>query len=609
MLTTMLARTEICLANPSGQHHEVAVYAKQVVSGRLHDMCCPYEIKACQRHLTDLARQNTPDFPFVFDCTRADRIIRYMELLVQVRGPLAGQRIRLQPWQKFDLGCLYGWVEVETGARRFNRSINVRSRGTAKSTENSGKGLYAMTSDAIYPPYRPELAVYERMPEVECAAVDRDQAKRVLGDAKEIAKATPELRKVLVVPKTNPITHRTRGGSFKALSKDINNKDSGAPCYFCVDEYEAHKTSGIYDLGFNSFGKRAQPLLDCIMTAGDDGDNRPARREEDYAKQILDGDVVDERYFVMIREVPRSESPHDRDKWCWANPMLRYPDAYSANLLKQTESEYVAAFGSGDAEKIRKFLTRRLCQWQTAAVNSYLTEQMQDLARKAMISRKAFAELTDGLPCWCGFDLGKRIDLSGVAAVFALADGRVAVKMHGFMPEGGVTRHEHTDKVPYGDWIARGFCTATPGDVTDNSWVWEWIQRHRRDHAWDVREVDYDGHNATDLAIKMCEEENREDFCVEIRQTCAGQNLAVKGFRELLLQGKIVLEYSPLSMWCLKNAIEVQNNFGDSKLSKKHKDDSQRIDPLAAAMNALSRALVFRETPSLENKVDQNYEL
>lgn len=596
-------------SNPTGLHHPVAVYAKQVVSGRLHDMCCPYEIKACQRHLNDLARQGTPEFPYVFDCTRADRITRYMELLVQVRGPYAGQRIKLQPWQIFDLGCLYGWVDMETGARRYARSLNVRPRGTMKSTENSGKALYAMTSDACYPPYHPELAQYEMEPEVECAAVDKAQAMRVVGDAKKIAAATPDLRKRLLIPKAYPMVHKTRGGSLKALSKDISNKDSGAPCYFCVDEYESHKTSDVYDLGFNSFGKRTQSLLDCIMTAGDDAENRPAKREEDYAKQVLDGDVIDERYFVMIREVPAGENPHDKSKWLWANPVLRYPNEYSKNLLAQTESEYIAAYGSMDPEKIRKFLTRRLCQWQTAAVNSYLNDQCLELTRKAMIPRKDFANLTDGRTAWCGFDLGKRIDLSGVAAVFILDDGRVAIKMHGFMPENGITRHEHTDKVPYRDWVNRKFVTATPGDVTDNSWVWNWIKGHRQSNKWKIQEVDYDGHNATDLAIQMCEEENREDFCVEIRQTCAGQNLAVKGFRELLLQGKIVLEYSPLAMWCLKNAIEVQNNFGDSKLSKKHKDDSQRIDPLAAAMNALARALIFREKPNLAAAVNSSYEM
>lgn len=594
---------------PTGLHHPVSVYAKQVVSGKLHDMCCPYEIKSCQRHLNDLTRQGTPEFPYVFDCTRADRIIRFMELLVQVRGPFAGQRIKLQPWQVFDLGCLYGWVHMDTGARRFSKSINVRGRGNVKSTENSGKALYAMTSDACYPPYHPELARYELEPEVECAAVDKSQAKRVAEDARKIASATPEIRKRLFIPKSNPMTHKTRGGSLKALSKDIGNKDSGAPCYFCVDEYESHKTSDIYDLGLNSFGKRTQSLLDCIMTAGDDAENRPARRQEDIAKQILDGDVIDETYFAMIRELPTSENPHDKSKWLWANPVLRYPNEYSATLLRYIESEYVEAYGSMDPDKIRKWLTRRMCQWQTATKNSYLDENCLELARKAMIPRKAFAELTNGRKCWCGFDLGKRIDLSGVAAVFVLDDGRVAVKMHGFMPHNGITRHEHTDKVPYQDWANRGFITATPGDVTDNSWVWNWIKANRDSCGWTVQEVDYDGHNATDLAIQMCEEENREDFCVEIRQTCAGQNLAVKGFRELLLQGKIVLEYSPLAMWCLKNAVEITNNFGDIKLSKKHKDDSQRIDPLAAAMNALARALIFREQPCLENAVNSSYEM
>ena len=120
-----------------------------------------------------------------------------------------------------------------------------------------------------------------------------------------------------------------------------------------------------------------------------------------------------------------------------------------------------------------------------------------------------------------------------------------------------------------------------------------------------MEEVDYDGHNATDLAIRMNEERNREDFCVEVPQTCAGQNLAVKGFRELLLQGKLVLEESPLLIRCLGNAVEISDNYGNLKLSKKHKDDAQRIDPLAAAMNALARALVRRDRPTLADRIEQ----
>ena len=57
-----------------------------------------------------------------------------------------------------------------------------------------------------------------------------------------------------------------------------------------------------------------------------------------------------------------------------------------------------------------------------------------------------------------------------------------------------------------------------------------------------------------------------------------------------------MIEESPLVLWCLQNAIEIQNNYGDIKLSKRHKDDTERIDPVAAAMNALARLLV-RKAP------------
>ena len=588
---------------PSGLHHAVSVYAKQVTEGKLRDQCCQYEIKACRRHLEDLKRQGTEDFPYVFDTTRADRIIRWFGQCIQVRGVEQARAIELQPWQVFDLGCTYGWVHKDTGARRFSRTYNKRARGNFKSTEKSGQALYHMCGDAMYPPYRPELAVFEREPEVECAAVDRGQAMRVFGDAKKIAAASPNIAKRLIIPKSNPVVHRARGGYMRALSKDTKNKDSGAPSFFVVDEYHAHPTSDIYDIGLNSFGKRPQALLDVITTAGDDAENKPCYIEETYAKHVLDGDVRDETYFVMIRELDPGDDPHDRGNWRKANPCLRYPNEYSGYLLDQIETEYTAAYGSNDPTKIRQFLTRRMCLWQTGSVNRYLDERCMALAKAAQVSRAEFAALTDGLDCWCGFDLGKRIDLSGAGAVFLLADGRVAVKAHGFMPENRAAEHERSDRVPYVAWAKDGYCTLTPGDVTDNSYVDNWISAGEREHRWKVLEVDYDGHNATDLAIKMCQERNNDDFCVEISQTCAGQNLAVKGFRELLLSGRIVLEENPLVISCLANAIEIQNNYGDIKLSKKHKDDTERIDPVAAVMNALSRALVRRENPTLADAI------
>lgn len=588
----------------TGQHHPAAVYAKQVVRGRLRDQCGQYEILACQRFLDDLKRQDTEGFPYVFDVTRADRILRWFRHCIQVRGVDAGKPIALEPWQVFDLSNLYGWVHRDTGARRFKVSYSKRARGNYKSTEKSGQCLYHMCADAIYPPGHPEAARFEMEPEVECAAVDKPQAMRVFGDAKKIAQASPSIRRHLRIPRSNPVVHLTRGGFMRALSKETKNKDSGAPSYFVVDEYHAHLTSEIYDIGKSGFGKRPQALLDCITTAGDDAQRKPCYAEEMNLKAMLRREIpMDETYYVMIREIDDGDNPHDESCWVKANPCLRYGSEYARYLLDEIRSEHTTAYSFNDPYKIRNFLTRRMDRWQAGAVNRYLDEMQLAKARESQVSREVFAAMTDGKACWGGFDLGKRVDLTGAAAVWLLEGGVVAVKMQGFMPAEGVERHEKTDRVPYKAWASGGYVTVTPGAVTENGWVDEWLTAGERAHGWRIAQTGYDGHNATDLAISMNDRRSNEDFCVEIYQSCSGQNLAVKGFRDLLMQGKLVIEESPLAMWCLANAVETVNGNGDSRLSKKHKDDTERIDPLAACMNALTLALRRRDNPTLADRL------
>lgn len=590
----------------SGLHHPAAIYAKQVTAGKLRRQCCKYEILACQRHLDDLKRQGAPDFPFIFDVTRADRIIRWFTECRQVRGVAQGEAIKLEPWQIFDLSVVYGWVNKDSGARRFKRTYEKRARGNYKSTEKSGQGLYHMCGDVIYPPYQPEQAKFEMGPEVECAAVDRGQAMRVFGDAKAIAQASPNIAKRLIIPKSNPVKHKTRGGFMRALSKDTKNKDSGAPSCYIVDEYHAHPTSIIYDLGLNSFGKRPQSLLCCITTAGDDAENKPCYAEEQYAKRVLDDpSVTDETYFVMIRELDEGDDPHDKNNWLKANPCLRYGSEYAKYLKEQIETEYNAAYASRDAEKIRQFLTRRCCMWQTGSVNRYLDELDMKLVESAMATAEEFAELTDSREYYGGFDLGKKIDLTGAAAVFLLDDGRVAIEMHGFMPEDGLSRHEHTDRYPYREWCRDGYCTATPGAVTENRFVAEWLKQNERNHGWKAVKIAYDGHNASDLAISIAQERADEDICVEVYQGCGTQNVAVKGFRDLLRQGLVVIKYSPAAMKWLANAVEYSNGNDESRLSKKYKDDTARIDPVAATMDALVLALLRRNKPTLNDRINQ----
>ena len=80
------------------------------------------ERRACLRHMADLERQGTENFPYIFDEEKADRIVRWFENCRHVEGPLAGKTIELLPFQVFDLGNMFGWVDPVTGYRRYEKA-------------------------------------------------------------------------------------------------------------------------------------------------------------------------------------------------------------------------------------------------------------------------------------------------------------------------------------------------------------------------------------------------------------------------------------------------------------------------------------------------------
>ncbi|MBZ4653950.1 MAG: putative terminase large subunit, partial [Peptococcaceae bacterium] len=131
--------------------HPTTRYAVEIVSGLRPS--CKREWQACERHLKDLQRQGTEEFPFVFDESRANRIFDWFERCCRhVRGPFSGQLIKLQPFQKFDKGCIFGWVHKDTGRRRFKKAFEMRARGNVKSTEMSGIALYGMCLGGVLTP-------------------------------------------------------------------------------------------------------------------------------------------------------------------------------------------------------------------------------------------------------------------------------------------------------------------------------------------------------------------------------------------------------------------------------------------------------------------------
>ena len=139
--------------------HPVTKYAIEAVTGKR--VVGETERLACQRHLNDLARagqlpagvkvklkvKHQKDYPWRFDEAKADRIIKFFTYLRHVEGLFAGQPIKLIDAHKFDLGCIFGWVNAKNKMRRFKKAYLQVGKKNAKTTLLAGVDNYMMVGD------------------------------------------------------------------------------------------------------------------------------------------------------------------------------------------------------------------------------------------------------------------------------------------------------------------------------------------------------------------------------------------------------------------------------------------------------------------------------
>ena len=359
-------------------------------------------------------------------------------------------------------------------------------------------------------------------------------------------------------------------------------------------EYHAHRTSELYDVIRSALGKRSfGELVTIITTSGNNSENNPCLKEEELCKKILTGEIVNEKYFVNIRQLDKDDDPHDERNWLKANPMLleiKNGNEYAMGLYEKIKTDHDMAYGSNDYSKIREFLTKRCNVWQQASDDMFM-EGCMDKFKSLAIDREEFLEMTEGLDCIAGIDLSKATDLTAAAYVFRLANGKYALTAHGYIAEERAVEHEKTDRVPYLQWAEDGWCTLTPGDVVDYKYLVKAIISNDEEYNWHTKEITYDPY-AAEYATQDLEEEGY--IRVKVPQRMATLSEPTKLFKKLVMEDKIVFDSSPLFTWCVSNAIAKTDDQENVMLSKKNRKDSQRIDLLAATINALSRVTTLK---------------
>jgi len=478
------------------------------------------------------------------------------------------------------------------------------ARKQAKSQDKAIQALYEIS------------AFGEPMAEAYVAATKREQTKFVWDEAVKLYESS--LLKDSFECKFDAgcqqkiIRHKKSGSFFARLSKDDSKKGDGSNPHFAVlDEYHLHETAEYYDVLLSGMKTRRNPLLSIITTAGFELNNPCYRVEYGYASKVLDPDspVEDDRYFAMVCELDRNDTtepmtaPDGRriepgglidelggdDAIMKSNPVTGRSAVVRENIVLQTEEAL------RKPEVMRNLLTKTYNVWVANRPAGYM--DMTRWAARARPSDEVLAAVKDkaGGLCYIGVDLSATIDLTSVAFVFPWMEGdarNYAVLSHSFMPEDTCLEKIDTDKAPYDVWCNEGHITKTEGAVIDYRAVMDYMLRTCEAQGWVCAEYCLDMAGATALSTDL---QNSGKTVVNIRQGALTLGEPTKAFRDAVYSGRLTHDGNPVLTWAMYNAVTRTDRNENMMLDKGRA--RQRIDPAAAAINAMARAMIVPPKP------------
>ena len=526
--------------------HPAEKYAQQVLAGEV--MVCEFVTLAVKRYYNDL--ENALDKGWYFDRKAAIRAIGFIEKLKHTKGKWAGQRFKLESWQQFILWNIFGWMKAD-GTRRFRYVYVEIARKNGKTALSAGIGLYMLFADG------------EARPEVYSAATVKDQARICFSDAVEIVKKT-DLKNYLS-PYRNSIVYELKGGTMKPLSSDYGTHDGLNPSCGIIDEFHAHKDSGMFDVIKSAFGARRQPLMFIITTAGFNKNGACYAYRSNVIK-ILQGINEDDSLFGIIYTLDSKEEWDNPKMWIKSNPNLGvsvFPE-YLADQVNDAKNR---------PEAVRNVMTKNVNLW----VDAEKTWILDDMWQKC-IGTTDIKSLR-GCKCWGGLDLSNVSDITAFVLLFH-ENEKFQLLPFFWIPEDKMLEKIRKENINYDKWSSLGFVKVTAGNVLDYDFVKADILQIAE--IYDLQSTAYDRWNASQTIIDL---QNEGMECSPFGQGYGSMGAPTKEFEKMVLTEKIEHFGNPVLRWMMASTVVKTDPAGNIKPDKEK--SSQKIDGIVASIMAL----------------------
>lgn len=558
------------------------LHAERVVSGQ--EPSCLTHRMACERHLNEIAKQGTKEFPFVWCPEKSEKILRYAEMLTIAEGAQP-RPVRLHDFQCFDLGVPFGWVHAETGFRRIRRKYKSVARQNGKTFENGITGSYIANWGGY------------NFGKLFTAATKKRQARIAWEEIQKFITVDKDLQALFDVKdyKSLIIAKRT-GCTIEALSRE-SGLDDGFRAIFCsVDEIHQHKDNGIYKALYNGQASLDEALISMITTRGKSL-NSFCREMDDYCLQILAGTAEADDFFVDIYTLDKEDDPFDESVWYKANPhLVTVPSAVEQLRRDAQTAKQMGGFEMSD------YMTKRQNLWYEYGDTQYITPNEWKLGRTELT-----IENMRGRRCFAGLDLSSGGDLTSLALLFPLDDGKIYVWSHSYIPAKRLEEHIITDTAPYDVWAKSGLLTpseAVGGLKNDYLQIVADLKELQEKFEINIACIGYDPHNADAFLEEL---DTLGAPLLEVKQSARFLSDATVDFALEVKAGNVLYDQrNALMSWSIVNAKKTKNSFGEIKVDKEVNARHARIDVVDAIIDAhvAYRKSSKEETPDYETVVE-----
>jgi phage terminase large subunit-like protein len=497
----------------------------------------------------------------IYDQSRADLAVSFINCLKHTKGQWHGQPFELIDWQEQIIRDVFGIMKPNQ-ARQFNTAYVEISKKQGKSELAAAVALLLTCGD------------FEHGGEIYGCASDRQQASIVFDVAVDMVEQCPALKsRIKPVLSQKRLIYKPLGSFYQVLSAEAYTKHGLNVHGVVFDELHAQPNRNLYDVMLHGSGDaRKQPLYFLITTAGTDR-HSICWEVHQKAEDILAGRKIDPTFYPVIYGAGENEDWTDPKVWEKANP--------SMGITVDIEKIQIACDNAkANPAEENLFRQLRLNQWVKQSVR-WMPMERWDLCDEEIDPDELM-----GRECYGGLDLSSSIDITAFVLVFPPKyDGEKYVVLPFFwIPEENIEQRVRRDHVPYDVWEKQGHMQTTEGNVVHYGFIEKFIEELGTNY--NIREIAFDRWGAVQMVQNL---EGLGFTVVPFGQGFKDMSPPTKELMKLTLEENISHGGHPVLRWMMDNIFVRTDPAGNIKPDKEK--STERIDGAVATIMALDRAI------------------